>query len=137
MNTSDSQNRENLVQPDYYTQLWFEKGELVAAVLQDDYTAWFDLDAGIEGSNLADLNGDVTKEQLVELLHEWYLTTENAVIYYNTIETNDVETATRLYPEFLELGYTYIPIQPKHQTTLLGIRQRAHEQFKAWTEGNA
>jgi hypothetical protein len=138
MNTSDSQNRENLVRPDYYTLLWFENGQLTAAVLQDDYTAWFDLAAGIEGSNLADANSDdVTREQLVELLREWYLTEETATLYYTVIETNEPEVAAHLYPEFIERGFKYIQIQPKHDTTLLKIRQRAHEQFKAWTEGNA
>jgi hypothetical protein len=138
MNTNDSQNRENLVRPDYYTLLWFENGQLTAAVLQDDYTAWFDLASGIEGSTLADANlEDVTREQLVELLREWYLTEETATLYYNVIETNDIEAATRLYPEFRERGFQYIGIQPKHSTNLLMIRQRAHKQFKAWTEGNA
>jgi hypothetical protein len=139
MNTNISQNdKDHLVRPDYYVQLWFEDGKLVAAVLQDDYTAWFDLAAGIEGSNLADANmDDVTEAQLVELLSEWYLTEETAALYFNVIETNDVEAATRVYPEFLTRGFRYIRIEPKHDTTIAEVKAQAHKQFKAWTEGNA
>jgi hypothetical protein len=126
MNTTRSQNdKDHLIRPDYYAQLWFEDGKLTAAVLQDDYTAWFDLTAGIVGSNLADANTKSTKEEVETLIHEWYLTAETAVIYYNVIETNDVEAAAREYPEFLALGFSYIGIQEKHATTLAAIRERA------------
>jgi len=139
MNTNISQNdKDHLVRSDYYVQLWFEKGVLTAAVLQDDYTAWFDLAAGIEGSNLADANiDDVTEAQLIELLSEWYLTEETAALYFNVIETNDREIAARIYPEFIARGFTYIGIQEKHMTTIGNVQRKAHEQFKAWTEGNA
>jgi len=139
MNTEITENdKDHLVRPDYYTQLWFKDGKLVAAVLQDDYTAWFDLEGGIEGSTLADANtDDATEEQLVELLSEWYLTEETATLYFNVIETNDWETAARVYPEFLARGFSYIEIQPKHQTTIDAVKAKAHQQFKAWTEGNA
>jgi hypothetical protein len=137
MNTTESQNdKDHLVRPDYYTLLWFENAQLTAAVLKDDYTAWFDLAAGIEGSNLADANADdVTREQLVELLREWYLTEETATLYYDVIETNEPEVAEHLYPEFLERGFRFVEI--RHRITLLQIRQQAHAQYKAWTEGNA
>jgi len=125
MNTNISENKGRLGMPDYYAQLWFEDGKLTAAVLQDDYTAYFDLTAGIEGSTLADANLRSSKEELETLLLEWYLTAETAVVYYNEIETNDVEAATREYPEFLALGFHYIPIQPQHETTLAAIRERA------------
>ena len=136
MNTSKREQGPNLVRPDYYTLLWFENALLTGAVLQDDYTAWFDLAAGIEGSNLADENrDDATREQLVEFLREYYLTTENAILYYAAIETNEPELATGLYPEFLDRGYVFIPIQEKHQITIEEIRKKAHEQYKHWTEG--
>jgi hypothetical protein len=137
MNTSKSEAGPNLIQPDYYVQLWFKDEQLVAAVLQDDYTAWFDLEAGVEGSNLADANADdVTKEQLEELLREWYLTEETATLYFSVIETNDVEAATRLYPEFLDRGFAYYGIQEKHATTIAEIKWKARRQFESWTEGN-
>ena len=137
MNTNISQNdKDHLVRPDYYTLLWVEDGKLVAAVLQDDYTAWFDLESGIEGSTLADANmDDVTEAQLVELLSEWYLTEETRALYYDVIETNEPEVAERLYPEFLARGFRFVEI--RHQTTLRKIKEEAHKQFKAWTEGNA
>jgi hypothetical protein len=127
MNTTRRQyERDHLVRPDYYAQLWFEDdGQLTAAVLQDDYTAWYDLTAGIAGSNLADANQRTNKEELEILLEEWYLTAETAVLYYDVIETNDIEAATRAYPRFLERGFKYIPIQSKHMTSLASIRQRA------------
>jgi hypothetical protein len=139
MNTDISQNdKDHLVQPDYYVQLWFEDEQLTAAILQDDYTAWFDLATGIEGSNLADANADdVTKEQLEDLLREWYLTEETATLYFNVIEANDPELAAELYPEFVERGFRFIEIPEKHKTTIAEVQRKAHEQFKAWTEGNA
>jgi hypothetical protein len=139
MNTTRSQNdKDHLIRPDYYVQLWFEDGELTAAVLQDDYTAWFDLTEGVEGSNLADANADdVTQEEFMLLLREWYLTEETATLYFSVIETNDVEAATRLYPEFLDRGFAYYGIQEKHDSTIAEVQRKAHEQFKAWTEGNA
>jgi hypothetical protein len=112
--------------PDYYAQLWFDdNGELTAAVLQDDYTAWYDLTAGIAGSTLADANQRTNREELEILLDEWYLTSETATIYYDVIETNDIEAATRLYPRYLERGFTYTGIQEKHMTSLEKIRERA------------
>jgi hypothetical protein len=126
MNTNISQNdKDHLVRPDYYAQLWFENGELTAAVLQDDYTAWYDLTAGIAGSTLADANVRTNREQLEELLNEWYLTEETAVIYYDVIETNDVKAAATQYPGFITRGFSYIGIQEKHATTLEAIRERA------------
>jgi hypothetical protein len=126
MNTSNSQNdKDHLVRPDYYAQLWFEDGQLTAAVLQDDYTAWYDLTAAIAGSTLADANVRTNKEEFETLLEEWYLTEATALIYYNVIETNDVEAATRLYPQFIDRGVQYIGIQDKHRTTLEAIRERA------------
>ena len=125
MNTNDRQHRPSLIRPDYYAQLWFEDGKLTAAVLQDDYTAWYDLTAGIAGSNLADMNIRTNRDELETLLHEWYLTAETAVIYYDVIETNDIEAATREYPELIALGFSYIEIQEKHATTLEKIRERA------------
>jgi hypothetical protein len=125
MNTTHSQYNASLIQPDYYAQLWFEDGQLTAAVLQDDYTAWYDLTAGIVGSNLADANAQTNRESLERLLDEWYLTQETAIIYYSVIETNDVEAATRLYPQYRDRGFQYIGIQDKHRTTLDKIRERA------------
>jgi hypothetical protein len=127
MNTDIRQHeRDHLVQPDYYAQLWFEDdGTLTAAVLQDDYTAWYDLTAAIAGSTLADANARTTKEELETLLRDWYLTEETAVLYYNVIETNDIEAATRAYPEFIDRGFRYIGIQEKHMTSLDKIRERA------------
>jgi hypothetical protein len=127
MNTTSSQNdKDHLIRPDYYAQLWFDdSGQLTAAVLQDDYTAWYDLTAGIAGSNLADANQRTNKEELEVLLEEWYLTAETAVLYYDVIETNDVEAATRLYPQYRDRGFQYIGIQAKHMTSLDKIRERA------------
>jgi hypothetical protein len=127
MNTDIRQHeRDHLIRPDYYAQLWFDdNGELTAAVLQDDYTAWYDLTAGIAGSNLADANQRTNREELEILLDEWYLTAETAVLYYNVIETNDIEAATRQYPRYLERGFKYIGIESKHMTSLAAIRQRA------------
>jgi hypothetical protein len=127
MNTDIRQHeRDHLVRPDYYAQLWFDDaGQLTAAVLQDDYTAWYDLTAAIAGSNLADANARTTKEEFETLLNEWYLTEETAVLYYNVIETNDISAAARAYPEFLRRGFRYIRIEPKHDTTLEAIRERA------------
>jgi hypothetical protein len=127
MNTDIRQHeRDHLIRPDYYAQLWFDdNGQLTAAVLQDDYTAWYDLTAGIAGSNLADANQRTNKEQLEELLQDWYLTGETAILYYDVIETNDIEAATRLYPEYLAIGFRYIGIQAKHMTSLEKIRERA------------
>lgn len=124
-NLIDPQDRPRLIKPDYYTQLWFEDGELTAAVLQDDYTAWIDLVAGIEGSTLADANALTNKEDLKTLLDEWYLTEETAVLYYDAIETNDIEAATRLYPEFLDRGFSYIDITEKHKTSIPEVRGQA------------
>jgi hypothetical protein len=126
MNTDITENDEyHLLQPDYYTLLWFEDGELTAAVLQDDYTAWYDLAAGIAGSNLADANARTTKEEFETLIREWYLTNETAALYYDVIETNDVKAAIRAYPEFLAQGFKYISIQDKHTTSLAAIREQA------------
>lgn len=126
MNTDISEHGNNLIRPDYYAQLWFDdNGQLTAAVLQDDYTAWFDLTAAIAGSNLLDANARTTKEEFEMLLDEWYLTAETAVLYYNVIETNDIEAATRLYPRFIDRGFRYIGIQEKHMTSLDKIRERA------------
>lgn len=126
MNTTKSEQGPNLFLPDYYAQLWFDdNGQLTAAVLQDDYTAWYDLTAGIAGSNLADANQRTNREELEILLDEWYLTAETATLYYDVIETNDIEAATRQYPRFLERGFTYIGIPSKHMTSLASIRQRA------------
>jgi hypothetical protein len=125
MNTDISQRGNNLIKPDYYAQLWFEDGQLTAAVLQDDYTAWYDLTAGIVGSNLADMNVRTNRRDLEALLRDWYLTEETAVLYYDRIETNHVELALRLYPEFLDRGFAYVPIKPEHATTLEAIRERA------------
>jgi hypothetical protein len=126
MNTGISQDKGRLGMPDYYAQLWFDdNGQLTAAVLQDDYTAWYDLTAGIAGSTLADANQRTNREELEILLDEWYLTAETAVVYYDVIETNDVEAATRQYPRFLERGFRYIGIESKHMTSLASIRQRA------------
>ena len=126
MNTTHSQYNASLIQPDYYAQLWFDdNGQLTAAVLQDDYTAWYDLTAGIVGSTLADANAQTNRESLERLLDEWYLTQETAIIYYSVIETNDVEAATRLYPQYRDRGFQYIGIQDKHRTTLDKIRERA------------
>ena len=126
MNTTHSQYNASLIQPDYYAQLWFDdNGQLTAAVLQDDYTAWYDLTAGIVGSNLADANAQTNKEKLETLLRDWYLTTETAIIYYDVIETNNEGAASRLYPEFLERGFRYVGIKAKHRTTLEAIRERA------------
>jgi hypothetical protein len=126
MNTDISARGNNLIRPDYYAQLWFDdEGQLTAAVLQDDYTAWYDLTAGIAGSNLADMNVRTNRRELEALLRDWYLTRETAVLYYSVIETNDVEAATRKYPEFLDRGFAYYGIQPQHATTLEAIRERA------------
>lgn len=127
MNTTQSQNdKDHLVRPDYYAQLWFDDdGQLTAAVLQDDYTAWYDLTAGIAGSNLADANVRTNRAAFQTLLDEWYLTEETAALYYDVIETNDIEAATREYSEFLDRGFRYIPIQAKHMTSLEKIRERA------------
>ena len=127
MNTTKSQNdKDHLVRPDYYAQLWFDDaGQLTAAVLQDDYTAWYDLTAGIAGSNLADANQRTNREELERLLREWYLTEETAVLYYDVIETNNEGAASRLYPEFLERGFRYVGIKKKHMTSLDKIRERA------------
>jgi hypothetical protein len=126
MNTGISQDKGRLGMPDYYAQLWFDDaGQLTAAVLQDDYTAWYDLTAGIAGSNLADANTKTNREEFQVLLDDWYLTAETAALYYAVIETNDIEAATRAHPEFLERGFKYIPIQDKHATTLEAIRERA------------
>jgi hypothetical protein len=126
MNTNISQyDKDHLVRPDYYAQLWFEDGQLTAAVLQDDYTAWFDLTAAIAGSTLADANVRTTKEELETLLRDWYLTEETALLYYHVIETNDVEAAMREYPEFPARGFQYTGIQTEHMTSLAFIRHRA------------
>jgi hypothetical protein len=126
MNTDISERGNNLIRPDYYAQLWFDdNGQLTAAVLQDDYTAWFDLTAGIEGSTLADANVRTTKEEVEELLNDWYLTAETATLYYSVIETNDVEAATREYPKFIARGFRYIGIQARHMTSIEKIRERA------------
>jgi hypothetical protein len=126
MNTDISQHdKDHLIRPDYYAQLWFEDGQLTAAVLQDDYTAWYDLTAGIAGSTLADANARTNREELETLLNEWYLTEETATLYYDVIETNDVKAAALQYPGFLARGFRYIGIQDKHATTLPKIRERA------------
>jgi hypothetical protein len=126
MNTDISERGNNLIRPDYYAQLWFDDaGQLTAAVLQDDYTAWYDLTAAIAGSTLADANARTTREDLETLLKDWYLTEETVVLYYSVIETNDIEAATRMYPEFIERGFTYTGIQPQHMTSLDKIRERA------------
>jgi hypothetical protein len=126
MNTDISERGKNLILPDYYAQLWFDDdGQLTAAVLQDDYTAYYDLTAGIQGSTLADANLKTNREEFETLLRDWYLTEETATLYYSVIETNDVEAATRLYPEFLDRGFAYYGIQPKHMTSIDKIRERA------------
>ena len=138
MNTSDRQAGPHLLKPDYYAQLWFEDGELTAAVLQDDYTAWFDLVAGIEGSTLADANKRFLRAELLELLYEWYLTVETATLYYDDIETNDIEAATRLFPEFIERGFQYVDITEKHKTSIPEVRGQARFWFLRETgEDNA
>ena len=129
MNLDYTQDRPRLIKPDYYAQLWFEDGELTAAVLQDDYTAWFDLTAGIEGSTLADANVRITREDFFELLDEWYLTEETATLYYDVIETNDIEAATRAYPQFIDRGFRYVEVTEKHSTDLYTLRGRARFMF--------
>jgi hypothetical protein len=126
MDTDISQRGNNLIRPDYYAQLWFDDdGQLTAAVLQDDYTAWYDLTAGIAGSTLADANIRTNRMELQTLLDEWYLTEETAALYYDVIETNDIEAATREYSEFIDRGFRYIGIQEKHATSIEKIRERA------------
>lgn len=117
----------NNPKPDYYVQLWFDETELVAAVLKDDYTAWFDLDAEIAGSNLADGNLQTSKTQLEDLLRGGYLTKDVAEEYFDTIETNNVVLAIQQYPEFLAIGFHYTGIQSQHHTTLEDIRTIARQ----------
>jgi hypothetical protein len=80
---------------DYYGQLLFEDGALVAAVLQDDYTGWYDLKTMQQGSNLADVNGPI--ESWDEFI-TGYLTSMKTWEQFH-VETNDIVAAEKYLRE--------------------------------------
>jgi hypothetical protein len=78
----------------YGAQLMFKDGELDAVYLRDDYESWTDCDAGITGSNLADVNRkDVEWETSFQEFLEGYL--KDSVEWFTVIHSNDVDACRK------------------------------------------
>jgi len=88
----------------YFTLLLFNEDDvLVAAVLHDDYTGYYDLEKGVVGSNLSDVNEAVTRDEFYEQL-TGYL--DQMLGSYDVVHNNNREATESLLNALGIVGYT-------------------------------
>lgn len=122
------------VDPHYFTIILFEGMTPVAAVLKDDYTAYVDLENGIQGAQLTDVNFDEYDEKTFGKDLKEYL--EQMREEYSVVYTNNPDAA-RLWMwkyqlQFMGTRKLDVPARgfftkeyiQKHARKLLAIAQR-------------
>ena len=118
------------IDPDYWVQLWFDQtGTLVAFVNKDDYTTYADIEGGVQGSELSDLNLSTNLDEAQEALRN-LLGDKDMLDYVDTIQTNN-SGATLALLRNLDILHEYktMPIPRDH--TLEGVKRRAQELYDA------